>query len=177
MTDAREYGKALFLVTEEAGTTERTVREVGIARAVLAQNPEYTKLLDTPSLPAEEKVGLIDRAFAGLDVQLVNLLKLLCEKHLSYLGIKALDAYLAFYDESRGIERVEAITAVPLTESQRAALAARLEARCGKTVIIKNTVDAGILGGVKLRYSGIQLDGSVKTRLDSFEKSLKTLVI
>ena len=44
-------------------------------------------------------------------------------------------------------------------------------------IIVKNTVSPEILGGVKLRYSGIQLDGSVKTRLDKFEASLKNTVI
>jgi F-type H+-transporting ATPase subunit delta len=53
----------------------------------------------------------------------------------------------------------------------------KLAKMTGKTIIIKNTVDKSILGGVKLRYSGIQLDGSVKTRLDTFEKSLKNTVI
>lgn len=177
MTDAREYGKALFLVTEESGTTESAVRDVQLARAVISDNPDYTKLLDSPAIPSAEKIGLIDKAFSGLDTQLTNLLKILCEKHLSHMSVRALDAYLAFYDESRGIERVEVLTAVPLTEEQSQALTSRLEAKCGKRIIIKNTVDTGILGGVKLRYSGIQLDGSVKTRLDRFEKSLKTLVI
>ena len=30
---------------------------------------------------------------------------------------------------------------------------------------------------MKLRYLGIQIDGSIKTKLDNFEKSLKDLVI
>ena len=45
----------------------------------------------------------------------------------------------------------------------------------GKKIILKNTVKPEILGGVMLRYSGIQLDGSVKSRLDAFERSLKNL--
>ena len=45
----------------------------------------------------------------------------------------------------------------------------------GKKIILKNTVKPEILGGVMLRYSGIQLDGSVKARLDGFAKSLKNL--
>ena len=54
---------------------------------------------------------------------------------------------------------------------------AKLSAMTGKKIILKNTISPEILGGVKLRYSGIQLDGSVKTRLDKFEASLKNTVI
>ena len=64
-----------------------------------------------------------------------------------------------------------------MTESQKDALAKKLAANLGKTIVIKNTVDKTILGGVKLRYAGIQLDGSVQKRLESFEKNLKNIVI
>jgi len=56
-------------------------------------------------------------------------------------------------------------------------MAEKLASTTGKKIIIKNTVTPEILGGVKLRYSGKQLDGSVKTRLDKFEQSLKNTVI
>ena len=125
----------------------------------------------------EERLGLINDAFSTLDPYLVNLLKILAERRSVYLFSKVCDGYLSAYDEARGIERIEAVTAVPMTDAQLAAMKAKLTALTRKTVVIKNTVDKSILGGVKLRYSGLQLDGSVKTRLDGFEKSLKEIVI
>ena len=41
MTGAIEYGKALFLITEEDGTTEKVIGDVKIARSVFLKNPEY----------------------------------------------------------------------------------------------------------------------------------------
>ena len=69
------------------------------------------------------------------------------------------------------------MTAVAMSEGQIAALKAKLIAETGKKIIIKNTVDPTILGGVKLRYSGKQIDGSVKTRLDAFSESLKNIIV
>ena len=177
MTGILEYGKALFLITEEDGTTEKVVGDVKTARAAFASNPDYSKLLDTPALPKDERVSLVDRAFSGLDGSLVNLIKILTEKRLAYDFCTVADAYLALYDESRGIERVEAVTAIPLTAEQEATLAKKLGEKLGKTIIVKNIVDPSILGGMKLRYSGLQLDGSVKTRLDKFEAALRNTVI
>ena len=177
MTDIREYGKALFLLTEEARTTESCLADLRLARDLITGNDGYAKLLDTPALTKEERLGLINDAFSTLDPYLVNLLKILAERRSVYLFSKVCDGYLSAYDEARGIERVEAVTAVPMTDAQLAAMKAKLTALTRKTVVIKNTVDKSILGGVKLRYSGLQLDGSVKTRLDGFEKSLKEIVI
>ena len=94
-----------------------------------------------------------------------------------HLFDKVCEAYYSLYDESRGILRVEAITAVPMTKAQSDAIAAKLAATLGKTIVVTNTVDKSILGGVKLRYSGVQLDGSVKTRLDKFDEAIKNTVI
>lgn len=177
MTGAQEYGKALFLITEEDGKTERVLADIKTAKAVFEKNPEYANLLDTPALPKDERVGLVDKAFSGLDESLVNLIKIVTERRIAHLFGKIADEYLALYDESRGIERVEAVTAVALTDAQKKALTEKLGRLTGKTVIVKNTVDRTILGGVKLRYSGVQLDGSVKTRLDKFEAALRDTVI
>ncbi len=177
MTGAIEYGKALFLITEEDGTTEKVIYDVKIARSVFADNPDYAKLLDTPSLTKDERVGLVDKAFSGLDESLKNLIKIVTEKRHAHEFSKIADAYLSLYDESRGILRVEAVTAVPITREQSEALTKKVGALTGKTAILKNTVDPSILGGVKLRYGGTQLDGSVKTRLDKFEAALRETVI
>lgn len=177
MTDARSIGNALFLIAEEDGVTERIAEDVGTVRAVLSESPQYVKLLDTPALSKDERIALIDNAFSSVDERLLNLLKILAEQRGVYLFAKVFDTYEELYDSARGIERVEAITAVALTEAQLTALTKKLNAMTGKTAVIKNTVDPTILGGVKLRYQGKQLDGSVKTRLDKFEAALKSTVI
>ena len=177
MIDAMEYGKALFLLTEEARKTETVFAELRDLKKLLCENPRYIKLLDTPALAKEEKLALVDRAFASLDGNLLNFVKILCEKHAVYQLPRVADVYAALYDEARGIERVEAVTAVAMTEKQLSALTNKLAALTGKSIVIRNTIDPTILGGVVLRYAGTQLDGSLRARLESFEKSLKDLVI
>lgn len=174
---AREYGRALFMLTEELGRTEAVRDEALALGALLRDMPEYTQLLDTPALSIEERVALIDEAFGGLDEYLVNLVKLLAERRLAYLIARTLTAFEEEYMESRGIARAEAITAVALTEDEARLLKEKLEAITGKQIIIENKIDPSILGGIKLRYMGIQRDGTVKTRLDTFRRLLGDAVV
>ena len=171
------YGEALFMLTEELGSTETAKEDVRAVLTLIEENPSYVSLIDSPARPREERLGLIGEAFGSLDKSLVNLIKILAEKRLGHILGSTLEGYPALYDKSRGIERVEAISAVPLTEIQLAKLTAKLEAITGKQIIVRNTHDPKLLGGMKLRYLGIQLDGTVKTKLDSFEKRLSELVI
>ena len=77
MTDAKEYGKALFLITEEDGSTERVLDDLKIARSVFKTNPDYEKLLDSPAISKDERVSLADAAFSSLNEYLLNLIKIL----------------------------------------------------------------------------------------------------
>ena len=181
MTDVisgmKAYGEALFSLTEELGTTERVLDDVRTLSKVIEKSPEYLGMLDSPALTREERLGLIDGSLGSLNKNLVNLVKILAEKRLAHLLVKVLEYFRSEYDRSRGIERVSVISAVPMTAEQVARLRAKLEAITGKQIIVNNTCDPSLLGGMKLRYQGIQLDGTVKTKLDGFAKRLSELVI
>ena len=177
MKKDNEYGKALFLLSEEEGKTETILQDIKTAEMLFLDNPDYSKLLDTPAISKSERGSLVDKAFFSLDEYVRNLLKILCDKRETYTFGDVAKTYYSLYDESRGIERVEAITAIPMNESQMLLMKKKLENITDKTVIIINTVSPDILGGVKLRFGNRQLDGSLKTRLKKFEESLKAKIV
>ena len=175
--NAKNYGDALFMLAKELDEVDIIKEDFDTVCAAISQNTEYLKLLDTPSLSREERVKIVDAAFSSLNRNLINMVKILAERRLVYLIYKIREAYILAFDEHYGIERVEAISAIPLNTEQLNKLQYKLEKVTGKQIIVTNTIDSSILGGMKLRYLGIQLDGSIKTKLDKFEKSLKDLVI
>ena len=177
MKSYNEYGYALFTLSSEDGSIEEMLADVRSADKALSENPDYLKLMDTPAVARDEKLTLIDEAFGTLRTDLVSLIKILAGKRMLYSYREVFDSFYSAYDEYRGIERVEALTAIKMTDEQIGRLTEKLHALTGKTVIVKNTVTPEILGGVMLRYSGIQLDGSVKSRLDAFSERLKNIVI
>ena len=177
MIDTKEYAKALFLLAEERGAMQTILSDLREAVAAVAEAPDYVALLDSPALSREEKDALIDEAFASLDEDLCSFLKILSAKHAFYTLSRTADAYEALCDEAMGIIRAEAITAVPLSEAQAERLKARLEEETKKTVILSNTIDPSLLGGVKLRYLGKQLDGSLKNRLDAIRRTLQSTAL
>ncbi len=177
MINVKEYAEALFFLSEECGTTDAALSDVKLIKTLLSENPDYKNLLDTPALARSEKIALIDGAFGGIDEHTKNLFKILAEKHAIHAFSKFADAFIAYYDESRGILRADVISAVALTAAQSKALTEKLERLTGKTVILKNTVDKSLIGGVELRYGGVQLDSSLKTRLDGLKRALSGTVV
>ncbi|MBO5906647.1 MAG: ATP synthase F1 subunit delta [Clostridia bacterium] len=177
MTAAKEYATALYELSDECGLTEAVMEDVVLARTLFSENPEYSKLLDTPAVPKEERIALIDEALGELDKNLLSLIKILAEHHATRTFPKVADEYSRIYDTAHGIMRAEIISARPLTDAQLSSLTDRLSKKCGKTVKLTAKVDKSLLGGAKLRYLGIQLDGTVKSRLEAAERKIKELVI
>jgi F-type H+-transporting ATPase subunit delta len=67
----------------------------------------------------------------------------------------------------------EVITAMPLTDDQRSAIAAALETRLGLKVILEETVDAELKGGAVIKAGDMVIDGSVKGRLEKLTAALR----
>ena len=70
-----------------------------------------------------------------------------------------------------------AVSAVPMNKEQIAALSQKLAKKTGKTVFLENEVDPSILGGLRLRYAGIQIDASLRTKLDALEKQIAGMIL
>lgn len=177
MSGTINYSEALFSLAEESGITKEVCDNLSLTVDVFREYPEYVKLLDTPAVSVPEKLNLIDEAFSSYSDVVRNVIKILAEKHSVYMIFDIAKEYLALYNDALGICNAEIISAVTLTDSQTLKLKEKLEKMTGKTIVIKNTVDKSMLGGVKLRYLGKELDGTLKARLTAIEKSLKNTII
>ena len=68
------------------------------------------------------------------------------------------------------------ISAVALTAKKVKELEETLSKKYNKNITLENKVDKSILGGVLVRLGNIQIDGSVKTRLDNIKDQLSQVI-
>ena len=177
MSGASNYAEALFSLSEEMGTSDEVLSDLNVTADILKSYPEYVKLLDTPAISVPEKLTLIDEAFATVTTTVKSVIKILAEKHSVHVFYDIFKDYAAKYNEARGICTAEIISATELTDAQTQKLKEKIENMTGKTIVIKNTTDKSTLGGIKLRYLGKELDGTLRARLTAIEKSLKNTII
>lgn len=171
------YGEALFLAATEGNAIEAVYKDLSCVYDALSSFPEYSKLLDTPMLSRDEKHRIINDAFGALHPLAVNLIKLMSDKGIFFAFRRACESYGKLYDGHFNIVRAEATTARPISEEQTAKLCEKLERMTSKRVILKNTVDPGVLGGIRITYEGVQLDNTILRRLCDIEKRLKNTII
>ena len=175
---AKMYGGSLYDLAAEEGLETRILGELDEVQQLLKQNPDYLRLLSTPSIPKKERCGLLDEALRGqVHLYVLNFLKILCEKGTLRELSGCARAYRIRYNQAHGILEATAILAIPLTEPQRAALHAKLESLTGKTIDLKTKVDAKVLGGIRLDIEGTELDGTVQNRLASLRRDIAAVTL
>ena len=175
---AKMYGGSLYDLAAEEGLETRILGELDEVQQLLKQNPDYLRLLSTPSIPKKERCGLLDEALRDkVHLYVLNFLKILCEKGTLRELSGCARAYRIRYNQAHGILEATAISAVPLTEQQRAALHAKLESLTGKTIDLQTKVDPAVLGGIRLDIEGTELDGTVQNRLASLRRDIAAVTL
>lgn len=149
---AKRYGGSLYDLAAEEQLTDQLLAELDVALDCFNQEPAYLRLLSTPGVPKKERCALLDKAFAEAHPYLVNFLKLLCEENLLAELPGCVRAYRDRYNADHGIIEATVVSAVPLNDTSREKLLAKLQEMTGKTVRLTAKVDPSILGGLRLRY-------------------------
>jgi F-type H+-transporting ATPase subunit delta len=76
-------------------------------------------------------------------------------------------------EEIEGIERVEVTVPMALSGTQKDLLRTVLERRTGKQVVLEETVDPAVLGGMVVRVGSTVYDGSVRTQIRQIRENLE----
>lgn len=172
------YGQGLYTLAQEEGLEEQILGELAVLETAFGENPEFCKLLASHNIPLQERLEILDGSFRGKAHQYVlNFLKLLTEKNHIRSFPECYRAYREQYNTDKGILEVRVFTAIALNDAQKIRLTDKLAALTGKKISLFCKVDPAVLGGVRLRYDGCQVDGTIQGRLQAMEKQLKNTVL
>ena len=171
ISSGNDYANALFMLAVENQKLEIFSKDLDAIGKAFRENPDYALLLSSPSISKDQRMSVIDTAFAGkVDEYLVNFLKVLC----GHNKITSLESCIKDFEglkkEAENCVTARVYTAVPIDEKQSAGIKEKLEKRLGSRVIIKTIIDEKILGGVKVELDGKVIDGSIKRQLHDIKE-------
>ena len=175
---ARVYGGSLYDLAAEEQLTGSILEQLTQVRQLFRDNPDYLRLLNEPSIPMAERLGLVESAFGDqAERYLINFIKILCER--GYLGDfgGCCDEFTRRYNADNGIADVHVTSAVALTQAQEQALTARLEQVSGKKVNLSVKVDPSVIAGLRVEMEGKQLDGTVAGRIADISKKIGDVIV
>lgn len=129
----------------------------------------FRQLMHLEQVSVEEKVALLQEAVSNLSQSTQDYLKSYLHPDKSAYLIEAIEAFLDIYSANR----LEMISAVPLTEEQMNRIAEAFQRKMRKEYdSFVNTVDSSVIGGVKLKTKEYLLDGTLLYKLEQFKKKI-----
>jgi F-type H+-transporting ATPase subunit delta len=180
-TIARRYAAALFDVTSRNRTEEQAGRDIAAVVALIQGHDGLQRALETPAVPAQRKKAVIEAVMAAAGAigtgsqvgdETRRMIVMLAERD----RLAILPDVAALFAErlmaAKKIVPAEVVTAVPLPEKSRAAMAQALGRATGAEVTITARVDPAIVGGVIATVGSRVYDGSVAGQLDRLKKKL-----
>lgn len=168
---AKVYAEALFELCSENNSYDKVHTDINDCRKVFSDNPELLKFLSAPAINTDKKLELLSEIFSDCGT-VYNLLCIITIKNRAGCMDKITDCFNRLYNEYRNIAEITVTTCIPLSDSMREKLKAKLSAKFGKTVVMNEKVDKSILGGVIVQYGDIQIDSSIKSKLASVHNEL-----
>ncbi len=169
-TVGKVYAEGLFLLAQEEHTEEQVYKELNEAADVMAQHPEFVELVDVPTLDISERIAILKRVIGDGAGITENFLCLLVEKHRFRRLQEIRSDFNKLYHEAFGIAEVFVTSAVALSDKQREELKAVLGKKLSKTIELRESVDAALLGGMVVQYGDTRMDNSLRTRMQQFKQ-------
>jgi len=172
------YGESLYELAKDEKLDQPIGEQLKVLKISFQQEPDFIRLLSSPSLTKAERCQILDDSFRGsVHPYLLNFMKILTEKNYIRYFSDCCDAYTDRYNQDNGILSVTAVTAVALSDAQTEKLTEKLAKITGKHIALSNRIDPSCLGGVRLDYDGKRLDDTVSNRLDTIRDLLKNTVL
>ena len=170
----RLYGRSILAAA--GSRADEVLEELGaVTEQCTTAHPQLAHLLYSPRVSQEQKEQLIDRIFRDrVDPLVLNFLKVLCRRNrigsLKYIQAAATE----LREEALGQSRILVTSAQPLSDDQRNAITARMGEMLGMQVVLREKVDASLLGGIVIRVGDKVFDGSAAGRFASLRGSVLT---
>jgi F-type H+-transporting ATPase subunit delta len=169
---ARTYARALFEAAQNEGRIEPVRDELATFVQAVDEVPELRALIRNPELDPPTKAAALDAVLEGADELVRNFVRVVAEKGRAAQLDEILREYEALVAAEEHILNVELTTAYELSDDEAAAIVKQIEEASGQRVEAARTVDPDLIGGLVLKAGSLEVDSSVRGRLDRLRRDL-----
>ncbi len=169
------YATALFELARDGRQLDKVTADVGTVASALKDSDDLRMLTQSPLIgraPAAKAIAAVAGAI-GVGTIATRFLGVLAENGRLRELPAIIRAYRALAAAHRGEASAEVVSAHPLDATQLGALGDRLRKRFGRDVTIAAEVDPAILGGLIVKLGSQQIDGSLRTKLNTLAHAMK----
>ena len=169
---AARYAKSLVDLSSEKGQLEEVYADMKYITAVCKLSHEFVNLLRSPIINADQKNSIIVAVTKGKTGALTGMfINLLVKKGREIDLPEIAAAFIDQYNTIKGIHKVKLTTAVPVSETIKKSIEAKVQKEKGLgTIELETAVDEKLIGGFLLEFNNNLVDTSILRDLKDIKK-------
>jgi F-type H+-transporting ATPase subunit delta len=168
----RIYAQALLDAAHEGKSLDRIREEFAEFAAAVEESSELRGLLRNPQIDPRAKWEILSAVVDGADDAFRNFLHLLTEKNRLGEVLDVHEEWERLLAAEERVLEVELSTAVELSDKEAAEIVGQIEEAVGRKVEATRSVDPDLIGGLVLQAGSLQVDASVRGRLNDLREEL-----
>ena len=168
----KRYAQAAFAIALKDGQLDSWTKDMDMIQGLLS-NEGLTELFNSPRLPLAKKLQVLDELTSGkVNSSSRNMIALLVNRNAVDGLPEIVDHFTGLVDEHNKVARGNIISAVPLNDKQLSKIKESLQGLIENELILSNTVDKSIIGGMVARIGDKLIDASLKYKITKMRSDL-----
>jgi F-type H+-transporting ATPase subunit delta len=166
------YAKALFELALEKNELSKVHEDIVLLSEVLNDNV-FSNFLKSPIVQNSKKIEIVSNALKNkLTSYVFDFLVLVIQNNREEsLKLIFID-FLKHYRDTIGVAEVELTTAIEIDNVTKEKIVSLLRKLLSKEIELKTSIKPELIGGFVARIDDLQLDASIKSKLNSIRKEL-----
>jgi len=171
--NVKDVAQALVAAAKEKDAVAAVVHDVLTVTDALEANPVLVVELQEPAVQIAKRQDALKAALkASVHPAAINALLVLQSSHALQVIRPFAEAVCTAAEQQADHHVANVATASPLAKDDRSRLETALHDRFGGTTELRESVDAGVIGGMTVKVGGWHYDASVRGALDRLKQHL-----
>jgi F-type H+-transporting ATPase subunit delta len=173
---ASRYAKALLQLAVEENVLEHAYADMLCVDQVCSANNCLVSTLKNPVIKHDRKLAVLRAIFQNkVHALTLRFFAMVTHKRREAVLPAMIQAFLAKYDQYKGIKKAQVITTFPLSDQLILQLLKIVQqiSPC-QQVILEQCIDPDLIGGYVLRVEDKRLDRSLRKKLRTLQKNCVT---
>jgi len=172
---AIRYAKSLLDIAVERNSVEAALKDMRLLNSICGMSAEFTIMLRSPVISGDKKISVINEVIKGRNISELTyaFIKLLVAKGRESVLPEIAGAFITQYNTLNNIRIVKLTTAVPMADSMKTGIMAKVSGFMPTdTIDLKTEVDEKLIGGFVLEVEDKLYDASVRKSLNAIRSEI-----
>ena len=167
------YALALFSLAQEENKLIQYKSDSQEIVEAFEQNIEFISILNTKSIPIEERQDLVTKALGKkTNKNIVNFIYILIERSKANILIPALKKLIKLINVEKGIDEGVVYSTTPLSKTELSKVIKKTSDMLGKKVTLVNKIDKELISGIRIIVQDEIIEDNISSRFEQMKNEL-----